>query len=71
MNGEVRQDAPLADMLFSVSAIISFVTEVMMLEPGDLIATGTPPGVGSVDVGAVVHVEIPGVGALTNRVVEA
>lgn len=69
VEGEVRQDASTADMIFPVPEIIAYVTAVMTLEPGDLIATGTPAGVGPLAPGAVVRVEIEGIGALENRVV--
>ena len=76
LNGEVMQDASTADMIFSVAELIAYVSSAITLEPGDVIATGTPPGVGFVrtppvylqpgDVGAV---EIDGLGTLTNPVV--
>lgn len=69
VNDEVRQDAPVTDMIFDVGAILQFVSEFMTLEPGDLIATGTPPGVGSMGVGDTVSVEIPGLGLLSNPVI--
>jgi len=71
VDGVVKQDAPVTDMLFPVRAIIAFVTQFMTLEPGDLIATGTPPGVGPVNVGSTVTVEIPGIGKLENPVIAA
>jgi 2-keto-4-pentenoate hydratase/2-oxohepta-3-ene-1,7-dioic acid hydratase in catechol pathway len=71
VNGEVRQDAPVSDMLFSVGAILDFVSQFMTLEPGDLIATGTPPGVGPVNPGDRVEVEIPGLGILGNPIERA
>jgi len=71
LDGEVRQDAPITDMIFSVSAIIAFVTQFMTLEPGDLIATGTPSGVGPMQAGSTVSIEINGVGVLQNKVVAA
>src|SRR5579862_8841917 len=52
VDGEVKQDGSVKDMLFSVNDIIAYITSFMTLEPGDLIATGTPPGVGPVDPGA-------------------
>jgi 2-keto-4-pentenoate hydratase/2-oxohepta-3-ene-1,7-dioic acid hydratase in catechol pathway len=70
LNGEKRQDASVREMIFPVDRIIEFVTEFMTLEPGDLIATGTPAGVGPMEAGAVVRVEIEGLGALENRVVK-
>ncbi|MBI5084003.1 MAG: fumarylacetoacetate hydrolase family protein [Acidobacteria bacterium] len=69
LNGEVKQDAPVTDMIFDVGAIIQFVTEFMTLEPGDLIATGTPPGVGAMEAGDLVEVEVTGLGMLENRVI--
>ncbi len=69
LNGELKQDAPVTDMIFSVGAILQFVTEFMTLEPGDLIATGTPPGVGPVQPGDVIQVEVPGLGILENSIV--
>jgi 2-keto-4-pentenoate hydratase/2-oxohepta-3-ene-1,7-dioic acid hydratase in catechol pathway len=69
VNGELKQDAPLTDMLFSVNDIIAFVSEFMTLEPGDLIATGTPPGVGPLQPGSRVQIKIEGIGVLENTVV--
>lgn len=69
LNGEVKQDGPITDMIFPVDAIIAFVTQCMTLEPGDLIATGTPPGVGPMSTGDKIHVEITGIGLLENTVV--
>ncbi len=57
--------------MFSVDVIIAYVSEFMTLEPGDLIATGTPPGVGPLLPGATVQVEIDGIGVLENTVVKA
>lgn len=71
LDGEVKQDGSVRDMIFSVGAIIAFVTQFMTLEPGDLIATGTPSGVGPMQVGSTVSVEINGIGILRNRVVAA
>lgn len=68
VNGEMKQDAPVTDMIFSPGAILQFVTEFMTLEPGDLIATGTPPGVGALQVGDVVTVEVTNLGVLENTV---
>jgi 2-keto-4-pentenoate hydratase/2-oxohepta-3-ene-1,7-dioic acid hydratase in catechol pathway len=69
VDGKVRQQAPLTDMIFGVDAIIAFVSGFMTLEPGDLLATGTPPGVGPMSPGSVVEVEITGIGTLRNPVV--
>ncbi len=69
VDGVKKQDASVHDMIFSVALIIEFVTRVMTLEPGDLLATGTPPGVGPLEVGSVVRVELEGVGFIENPVV--
>ena len=69
LNGAVKQDAPLSDLIFPIDFVIEYITRFMTLEPGDLIATGTPPGVGPMAVGDVVRVEIEGIGVLENRVV--
>ncbi|MBM3727071.1 MAG: fumarylacetoacetate hydrolase family protein [Acidobacteria bacterium] len=69
LDGEVKQDAPLTDLIFPIPAVIAYVTQFMTLEPGDLIATGTPPGVGPMLPGSVVRVEIEGIGVLENHVV--
>ena len=69
VNGEVRQDGNTREMGVSVGRLVEFISSVMTLFPGDVIATGTPPGVGPLRVGDVVTVEVGGIGALTNRVV--
>jgi len=68
VNGEKKQDAPVTDMIFPVAVLIEHISRFMTLEPGDLIATGTPPGVGPLVPGDVVRVEIDGIGALENPV---
>lgn len=68
VNGEVRQDASVTGMIFPVPRLIEYITSFLTLEPGDLIATGTPPGVGLLAPGDVVAVEIAGVGVLENPV---
>jgi 2-keto-4-pentenoate hydratase/2-oxohepta-3-ene-1,7-dioic acid hydratase in catechol pathway len=69
VNGKVRQQMGADDMVFDIPAIIAHVSKVMTLEPGDLIATGTPSGVGPLAPGDVVEVEIGGVGSISNPVV--
>ncbi len=69
VNGRVRQDASTADMILSVPRIIEYVSRYMSLEPGDVIATGTPAGVGPLVPGDVVEAEVEGVGVLRNPVV--
>jgi 2-keto-4-pentenoate hydratase/2-oxohepta-3-ene-1,7-dioic acid hydratase in catechol pathway len=68
VNGQERQRAKATEMHFSIPTLISFISVIMTLEPGDLIATGTPAGTGQLADGDVVEVEIPGVGVLTNPV---
>ena len=68
VNGEQRQRAPATDMQFQIPFLVSFISGIMTLEPGDLVATGTPAGVGPLRHGDVVEVEIPGVGILSNPV---
>ena len=68
VNGSERQRARATDMHFSIPELVSFVSGIMTLEPGDLIATGTPAGTGALHHGDVVEVEIPGVGILSNPV---
>jgi len=68
VNGQIRQSSNTADLIFGVPSLIEFISNVMTLEPGDVIATGTPPGVGRLEKGDVVEVEIEGIGVLKNRV---
>ncbi len=70
VNGAVRQHGRAADMAFPIPMLLSYVSRIMTLEPGDLLATGTPAGVGPLAPGDVVEVEIPGVGVLSNPVVQ-
>jgi 2-keto-4-pentenoate hydratase/2-oxohepta-3-ene-1,7-dioic acid hydratase in catechol pathway len=69
VNGEVRQAGFTSDMVFGVAEIFEFVSAVMTLLPGDVILTGTPGGVGKIDDGDIMEVEIDGIGTLSNRVV--
>jgi 2,4-diketo-3-deoxy-L-fuconate hydrolase len=74
VNGEVRQNASTGDMIFTLAETIEFISQFVTLEPGDLIATGTPSGVGSttqtfLQPGDVVEVEVEGLGVLRNPVV--
>lgn len=68
VNGRERQRGRVSEMAFDIPTIIQYVSSVMTLEPGDVIATGTPAGVGPLAPGDVVEVEIPGVGTLRNPV---
>lgn len=71
VNGEVRQHAPLTDMIHSVASIIEYASAVFTLLPGDVILTGTPAGVGAFGAGDIVEVEISGLGILRNSVRDA
>ena len=64
----MKQDSNTKNMIFDVFEFVSFVSEIMTLLPGDVIITGTPPGVGTIEVGDVVEVEIEGIGVLKNTV---
>jgi len=66
--GSERQRGYARDMVFGPAALVAFISQAMTLEPGDVIATGTPAGVGPLVAGDVVEVEIPGVGVLRNPV---
>jgi len=68
VNGALRQRGRAAEMVFGIPALLAYISNVMTLEPGDLVATGTPAGVGPLLDGDVVEVEIPGVGVLRNPV---
>jgi 2-keto-4-pentenoate hydratase/2-oxohepta-3-ene-1,7-dioic acid hydratase in catechol pathway len=71
VNGEVRQRSTTDQLIFPVEELIAYVSAIMTLEPGDLIATGTPAGIGALAPGDVVTVRVSGVGELTNPVVAA
>jgi 2-keto-4-pentenoate hydratase/2-oxohepta-3-ene-1,7-dioic acid hydratase in catechol pathway len=68
VNGEVKQSSNTSDLIFDVPRLVEFISHIMTLEPGDVIATGTPPGVGPLGKGDVVEVEIEGIGVLENSV---
>ena len=70
LNNELKQQGFVREMIFPLDAIIAFVTQFMTLEPGDLIATGTPPGVGPMQPGDTVRIEIAGLGTLQNPVIQ-
>jgi 2-keto-4-pentenoate hydratase/2-oxohepta-3-ene-1,7-dioic acid hydratase in catechol pathway len=69
VNGEPRQRGRPAEMLFSVDVILHWITQVMTLFPGDIVALGTPPGVGPLHAGDVIELETRGIGILRNTVV--
>jgi 2-keto-4-pentenoate hydratase/2-oxohepta-3-ene-1,7-dioic acid hydratase in catechol pathway len=68
VNGAPRQKGNTSDMVFTVADVVAFVSEIMTLLPGDLITTGTPPGIGTLASGDVVEVEISSVGTLRHTV---
>jgi 2-keto-4-pentenoate hydratase/2-oxohepta-3-ene-1,7-dioic acid hydratase in catechol pathway len=70
VNGEVRQQGNTRDFLFSLGVVIRYISQAMTLFPGDLIATGTPKGVGPVVAGDVIEVSVEGVGTLRNPVAD-
>lgn len=68
-NGQLMQDSSTSNMIFKVDKIVSYISKIMTLFPGDIIATGTPPGVGQLKAGDMVEVEIEGIGVLKNKVI--
>ena len=68
VNGEERQRASAADMVFDIPALLAYISGVMTLEPGDVVATGTPAGVGRLAVGDRVEVEVEGIARVANTV---
>ena len=70
INGDIRQNESTADQVFGINRLVSFISDVMTLEPGDIVSTGTPSGVGPLSASDVVSVSIEGIGTLENRVVD-
>ncbi|MEO7103398.1 MAG: fumarylacetoacetate hydrolase family protein [Gemmatimonadaceae bacterium] len=68
VNGVERQHGLASDMVFSIPELISYISGIMTLEPGDIVATGTPAGVGAIAAGDVVEIEIPGYSKVRNPV---
>lgn len=71
VNGELRQDGRTSDFVFGIGELLAFISAQLTLLPGDVVLTGTPGGVGNVDVGDVVEIEIEGIGRLRNPVEQA
>lgn len=69
VNGHVRQNSRTRELIFTIPEIVEFISSVMTLLPGDIIATGTPSGIGPIRPGDSVTIHVEGVGALTNTVV--
>ena len=70
VNGVERQRGKSSEMVFSIPSLLAYISRIMTLEPGDLVATGTPSGVGPLAPGDVVEIEIPGVSRVSNPVQE-
>jgi 2-keto-4-pentenoate hydratase/2-oxohepta-3-ene-1,7-dioic acid hydratase in catechol pathway len=70
VNGDVRQSGNTRDFIFPLDVVIRYISQVMTLEPGDLISTGTPQGVGPVIAGDVIEVSVEGIGQLRNPVAD-
>jgi 2-keto-4-pentenoate hydratase/2-oxohepta-3-ene-1,7-dioic acid hydratase in catechol pathway len=68
VDGDLRQDGSTAQMVFDVATLTSYISRVMTLLPGDVILTGTPAGVGALEPGQTVRIEIDGIGTLENPV---
>jgi 2-keto-4-pentenoate hydratase/2-oxohepta-3-ene-1,7-dioic acid hydratase in catechol pathway len=68
LNGELRQDSTTANFIFSTEELVSFVSKVMTLQKGDIIATGTPSGIGALQRGDTIEIKIEGIGTLRNYV---
>ncbi|MCX7895319.1 MAG: fumarylacetoacetate hydrolase family protein [Thermoanaerobaculum sp.] len=68
VNGQLRQRGTTADMIFPVATLLAFISRIMTLLPGDLVSTGTPPGVGPLNEGDVVELTIPEIGTLRHQV---
>jgi 2-keto-4-pentenoate hydratase/2-oxohepta-3-ene-1,7-dioic acid hydratase in catechol pathway len=71
LNDALKQDCPTSKLIFDVPTLIEYISAAFTLEPGDVIATGTPSGIGPMQPGDVVTVEIEGIGTLTNHVVKS
>jgi 2-keto-4-pentenoate hydratase/2-oxohepta-3-ene-1,7-dioic acid hydratase in catechol pathway len=68
LNGELKQDSNTSEFIFKVEELVSFISQVMTLNPGDIIATGTPSGIGPMHKGDKIEVKIDGIGTLRNYV---
>ncbi|WP_292487191.1 fumarylacetoacetate hydrolase family protein [Methanohalobium sp.] len=70
LNGKTCQNSNTSNLIFDIPHLIEFISDIMTLQPGDVIATGTPPGVGKIHSGDIVEIEIEGIGTLSNEVVK-
>jgi 2-keto-4-pentenoate hydratase/2-oxohepta-3-ene-1,7-dioic acid hydratase in catechol pathway len=69
LNGVLKQDSNTANFIFTVEELVSFISQVMTLMPGDIIATGTPGGIGAMNKGDTIEIKIEGIGTLRNYVI--
>ena len=69
VNGNLRQDSRTRELIFTIPELVTFITSIMTLLPGDIISTGTPSGIGPIVPGDTVTVHVEGIGALTNTVI--
>ena len=70
LNGELKQQSNTSDLIFAVPKLINFISNVMTLLPGDVIATGTPSGIGPMNPGDTIEIKLGGIGTLRNYVVK-
>jgi 2-keto-4-pentenoate hydratase/2-oxohepta-3-ene-1,7-dioic acid hydratase in catechol pathway len=71
LNGEQKQNSRTSQLVFGIDDLVAYISNVMTLEPGDLIATGTPSGIGPMNPGDEIEIRIQGIGSLVNTIVEA
>ena len=69
LNGKLKQNSSTKEFIFKVDHLVSFISKVMTLLPGDIISTGTPPGIGKMEKGDIIEIKIEGIGTLRNKVV--
>ena len=69
LNGELKQDSNTSNFIFKVEELVSFISRIMKLEPGDIISTGTPSGIGPMKKGDKIEIKIEGIGGLVNYVI--
>lgn len=69
LNGEMKQDGRTSSLIFNIPYLVSFISKVMTLQPGDIIMSGTPEGVGPMQIGDTIEVKVEHIGSLVNKVV--
>jgi len=70
LNGQIKQDSSTKDLIFGVNYLVSFISKIMTLNPGDVILSGTPSGIGPMSPGDRVEIEVEGIGILENTVIK-